>query len=337
MNPSRRLFLALFGLLAITVGGTLGYILVEGMSAIDALYMTVITMSTVGFNEVTPLSPPGRIFTIGLIVAGVGSALYLLATVSEILIEGQLRERITRTAMQRKIDQMSDHIIVCGFGRFGRVVVEELGLSGNQAVIIESDPGKEDELAQTGLPFLLGSATSDEVLERAGVDRASVLVVATATESDNVFITLSARERNNGLRIHARGESEAACRRLSLAGATQVTSTYQTGGQRMAASILRPSVVDFIEIARPSTGEEVDLEEIRLEPGCDLVGETVKAIEQRAPRVRIVAIKSGPDGIQLVPDEDTCIGSGDHLVVIGARSSLLVLAQLANASSAASV
>ena len=105
----------------------------------------------------------------------------------------------------------------------------------------------------------------------------------------------------------------------------------------MAASILRPSVVDFIEIARPSTGEEVDLEEIRLEPGSDLVGETVQAIEQRAPRVRIVAIKAGPDGIQLVPDENTCIDSGDHLVVIGARSSLLVLAQLANASSPASV
>jgi len=329
MNPSRRLVLALLALSAITVLGALGFMLVEHMPLGDALYMAVITISTVGFGEVTPLSPWGRLFTVGLIVVGVGTALYLFSTVSEILIEGQLRERFARTSMQNKIDQMRDHIVVCGFGRFGRVVVEELGPRASNTVIIESDPAKEAALLATGIPFLLGSATSDEVLDRAGIERASVLVIATDTESDSVFITLSARERNPELRIHARGESEAACRRLYLAGATQVTSTYQTGGQRMVASILRPAVLDFIEIARPTTGEEVDLEEIRLEPGCGLVGDTVRAIERRAPRVRVVALKPDRGGIQLVPDEETRIDSGDHLVVIGARSSLAILAQLA--------
>ena len=317
MSAGRRFAIALSVIIVLTAAGAAGFMLIEGMSPIDATYMSVITISTVGFGEVKPLSPAGRLFTIGLIVTGVGTALYLFAVVAELLVEGKLREYLGRTAMEHKIRQLENHVVICGYGRLGKVVAEEVSHNSIPLVVIDHDPAKQADLAHAGLLYVIGSALEDSVLEEVGVRRARAIVVATASDSDNVYITLSAREKNPAIRIHARAESEPGARRLRLAGADQVLSVYQWGAFRMAASIVRPSVVDFLELSLPGRGAEVDLEEIRVAPGSALIGKTIKSIEDGTERLKVIAVKKNGGEIALVPDSSTAIGDGDYLVVIG--------------------
>jgi voltage-gated potassium channel len=325
----RRLARAVGALVALTLIGTLGFMAVEGMRPLDALYMTVITISTVGYHEVTPLGTGGRLFTMALIVVGVGTALYLLAAMAELVLEGRLRDFLGRTAMQHRIEQLRGHVIVCGHGRLGRVVAEELRRSGVPLVIIDADPDKEAELAPTGALYLIGSALDDDVLERAGVRRARAVVAATPSDAHNVFITLSAREKNPEVRVHARGESDAGLRHLRLAGAHQVVSAYQTGGARLAASIVRPSVVDFVEIEVPGREDELEMVEVRVAPGSPLDGQDVRGLEQAHPRLRVVALTRQTDPVRLMPEGTTAIAEGDLLLVVGAPASLGRVAQSA--------
>jgi voltage-gated potassium channel len=335
MTSTHRLLLALAGLATITAFGTAGYVVVQDLSWVDALYMTVITISTVGYKEVAPLGTEAKLFTIVLIFMSVGLAVYFLTTVAEILVEGGLRDYFQRATMQRKVDNLEDHVIICGYGRFGVIVAEELIRNGVRIVIIENDEARGPEIERSGAPHVPGSALADEVLIQAGIDRARAIVIATGSDSDNVFITLAAREKNPTLRIHARAESEAGIRRLELAGADQVVSAYHMGGNRMAASILRPAVVDFLEIARPAYGDQVDLEEVRVGRGSALVGQAMGSIERETPRIRVIALKRGEARIQLMPAEETIVAEGDHLVLIGDRGSLVKLAQVAGGSAGA--
>lgn len=331
----RRLVVAVAVLAALTLAGSFGYMLIEGWGFLDALFMTVTTLTTVGYQIVHPLGTAGRVFTLLLIAAGVGVTFYLIIVVAEIILEGTLREIFQRSAMQRRIDGMSHHIVVCGFGRFGRVVVEELMQAGEQVVVVDRDPALAPELEEARVPYVIGNAAADETLERAGTKRARALVVATASDADNVFVTLSARELQPKLEIHARGESETAVRRLQRAGADHVTALFRTAGQRAAASILQPTVVDFLEIARPRQGEPVDLEEIRLLPGSPLEGLPLRELEAACPGVRVVALKRAGEGIRIVPDPALRIGIGDHLVVIGEREPLQALAERSRVPGAA--
>jgi voltage-gated potassium channel len=329
MTPARRLVIALCGLAVVTALGTFGFVWIEGWPWFDALYMTVTTITTVGYREVGPLSGAGRAFVIALIAMGVGTTLYLLTALAALVLEGQLRTAWRRNAMQRRIDSLGSHVIVCGYGRYGRVVVEELVHANAPLVVVELDPALDSELAQAGVPYLIGSAVHDEVLERAGIRRARALVIATPSDSDNVFVTLSARELAPEILIHARGESEAALRRLLRAGANRVTSPYRMGGLRTAASILRPSVVDFLELSQPRRGEAIDLEEIRVAPGSPLCGRDVASLEAATPRLLVVALKRGEEPIRMAPDKATLLSDGDHLVVIGERPHLDQLARRA--------
>jgi len=331
MSSTRRIAIAVAAFVAILVFGCLGYVLIEGWSLIDALYMTVITVATVGFREVQPLSRAGVVFTMVLIGVGVGGALLLFTRIAELVADGRLRESLRRRAMDRMIAKRSGHIVVCGFGRFGRVVVDELGRAGECVVVVDVAPALEDELTSAGIPFVIGTAASDEVLVRAGVPNARAIVVATSSEAENVFVTLAARELNPAIQIYARGETDAASRRLERAGACSVTSPFRIGGQRVAASILRPSVVDFLEIGRPRQGGEIDLEEVRIGTGSPLAGRTVRELEAEAPGVRIVAVKHIGESMLLAPVAETTLGAGDHVVVIGARAPLLSLAESAAA------
>lgn len=326
MSPTRRLRLALLGLVLLTAAGTGGYMLIEGASLIDALFMTVTTLSTVGYGEIVPLDLGGRLFTIVLIVFGVGTALYLLTAIAEIVLEGHLQETWGRTRMQKRIEGMKEHVVVCGYGRFGRAVVEELQRRSVPVVIVDSDPEAEPALRETGAAYLVGSALSDEVLESAGIARARALVIATASDPDNVFVTLSAREKNPAIRIHARAESDAGMRRLRLAGADQVVSAYQMGGIRVASSILRPSVIDAFEISGPGQ-EKIDLEELRVAHGSALGGRTLEEVEREHPRLRVVAWKGGGGELEIIPAAGVRIEHGDVLVAIGDRASLERLAQ----------
>jgi len=329
VSVPRPILLPFAILTALTAVGTLGYVVIERASFMDALFMTVTTLSTVGYGEIIRLSPAGRLFTMLLIVTGVGTALYLLTAIAEQVVEGRFRDLFGRNAMQRRIEQLEGHVVVCGFGRLGRVVAEQVAERQVPLVIVDANPALEPDLVRLGMPYIIGSALSDDVLERAGVRRARALVAATASDPDNVFITLSAREKNPGIVIHARGESDGGLRRLRLAGADQAISAYQSGGMRIAASILRPSVVDFLEISLESRGEEVDLEQVRVGAGGGIIGRAIESVEKDLPRLRIVALKRGTDPIRMVPEPATLVADGDQLVVIGERRSLEALAQLA--------
>jgi voltage-gated potassium channel len=322
----QRLAVAVAVLVALTLLGAAGYVVIEGWSFFDALFMTVITLSTVGYREVAPLTAAGQLYTMVLIAAGTGTTLYLISAVAQLVFEGRLRDLIQRRTMQRRIDSLSRHVVVCGFGRFGRVVVEELARAGEAVVVVDRDPTLAPDIEAAGAPYVIGSAGSDDVLERAGVRRARAIVAATGSDAENVFITLAARELSPELEIHARGETEAAVRRLERAGANHVTALFHTAGQRAAASLLQPTVVDFLEIARPRQGEPVDLEEIRVCAGSPLAGQTLGAIEAAAPGVRVVALKRAGERIRVVPEPSAPVGTDDHLVVIGEREPLQGLA-----------
>jgi len=325
----KRAFVALCSLAGATLFGALGYRLIEGWSWLDSLYMSVLAISTVGFREVAPLSSNGKLFTIALIGLGVGVVLYFLSVLVELVVEGRLRDTLRKDLMARNMERKKNHVIVAGFGRFGRVVVGDLLQAGRSVVVVDPDASLDAELAAIGIPHIVGTASNDDALHHAGIDGAAAIVAATPSEAENVFITLAARELNPHISIHARGESESAARRLRRAGADSVTAPFQMGGSRIATSILRPSVVDFLEILSPQTGPEIDLEEIRVEKGSELLGASVQGVERSSGNCRVVAMKPRDASMRIVPEAEATIGEGDLLVVIGEREALLKLARRA--------
>jgi voltage-gated potassium channel len=326
MRPTQRFTIALGTLAVLVAVGVTGYVLIEGLSFGDALYLTIVTLTTIGYGDVYPHTTAGRVFTMALILVGLGNVFYLASVAAETVIEGHLRDVLGRNAMQRRINGLRDHVIVCGYGRFGRVVADEIRKNDQPLLVIDVDPAREEDLKRAGIPYLIGSALDDDVLAQAGLDRAKAIVVATPSDPDNVFITLSIREKSQTIRIHARGESDAALRRLELAGANQAMTAYHSGGRRMAASILRPTVVDFLELSLPGHKQDVALEEVHIAGTSTLVGRTIAQIEEHAPRLRVVGVRRGEDDMRVVPETSTTVAADDLLVVIGAGDSLRQLA-----------
>lgn len=329
--PQRRLVGALLALVLFTAVGTQGYVWIEGASFADALYFTVITLTTVGYGETIPLSPAGRIYTMALLLGGVGLAFYTAVALAAFLLEGTLRDILGRRSMQHSIDHLREHVVVCGFGRLGRAVAEQLDDAGQPFLVVEIDAERQVECAARGFLCLHGSALEEHVLERAGVARARAIVAATASDADNVFIALSARDMNARITVHARAETDMGVRRLQQAGASQVVSPHQLGGHRIANAIVRPAVVEFIELTTPGSGDEVDLEEVRLDPGCSLVDTTLDALPARGVRVSVVAIK-GEGPLRLNPGPRDALRAGDRVIVVGDRENLSRLAELAQGS-----
>jgi voltage-gated potassium channel len=327
VDPGKRLRIALGLLVSFAGAGTAGFVWLERLAPFEAFYLTVVTLATIGYGDIVPLTTAGRSFAIVLVVMGGGTALYLVAAVAQLVVEGQLREFWGRSAMERRMEQFSGHIVMCGYGRFGRVVAAELRRHGETLVVIDSDPAREVELRALGVSYVIGSGAVDEVLEHAGIRRAKALVIATPSDADNVFITLSAREKNPALLIFARGESDGGLRRLELAGATRALSAYHAGALRMAASVLRSSVVEFLELS--ARGEDVALEEVRVAVASALAGTAIAALERAHPRTRVVGLKRGEEPLRMIPEPEEEVVAGDLLVVIGPRASLERLAQAA--------
>jgi voltage-gated potassium channel len=330
MNPGRRLLIAIGLVVGLSLAGTIGYHLIEGMSWLDGLYMTIVTITTVGYAEVKPLDTAGRWFTMGLIFTGVGTAYYGFAAVTEAVVGGQLRAIVGKTTMDRRIRQLRGHLIVCGYGRFGRVVVEALRQQREQPeiVLVEVDPEKQAELERSGMFYVMGSALDEEVLDHAGIRVASDIVIATSSDPDNVFISLSARERNPSIRIYARAESEVGVRHLQLAGADRAISSYRYSAMRIAAAIARPAALDFLSIIFPG-GKGVSIEEVRVLPHSPLIARTIAQIENEFARLRIVALKRGAEEITIAPDPQTKFQPDDLLIAVGAEDSLKRLAEIA--------
>lgn len=319
------------GLLAL---GTFGYILLEDWTPVDALFMTVITLTTVGFSEVNPLSTAGRLFTIALILLGVGTLAYGLRTLGELVLERDYLRQWRRRRIMRQVELMRDHVIVCGYGRVGQSVVTTLIEGKRPFVVIEKIPANIEALVQQGLNVIEGDATSDAVLRQAGVERAWGLIVCAGDDSVNLFIVLSARAIKPNLFIIARsvdGSNEA---KMRLAGANRVISPYQIGGRHMANIAIRPHIVDFFEVATLDSGEEVWVEEVVIAPQSFLVGKTVgDADVRRETGVTLIALRHAiePDHIStIIPDAGTCMSGGDELIVVGTREQLARLERLAS-------
>ncbi len=323
MPPRRSLRHALFALLALLLVGAMGYMAIARMSFIDALYMTVITLTTVGFREVEPLDTAGKLFTIALLIVGFGTVLYSASLVARELIEGSIQQALGRRKVQRQIAHMSGHYIVCGFGRMGRIVCKELEAKPVPFVVIERDPERIPDLEAEHYPFVAGDATEDQVLVEAGIGRAHGLVAALSKDADNVYVVLTARELGPELLIVARAEDERSERKLLHAGATRVVSPYTIGGHRMAHALLRPAVLDVIDLATHYRSIELQIEEVTVPKGGFCEGQTLLKSGLRDQLWLIVIAIKKPAGEMLFnPRADESIHAGDRLVLMGQTANL---------------
>lgn len=310
--------------------GTLGYMVIEGWGAFDALYMTVITLTTVGFAEIHPLGSAGRTFTMLLSLGGVFTMFYAATALISAIVTGQVRGDLWRQRMERRLDALHDHVIVCGLGRMGRLVCGEFSALGEPFVVIDRSAEVLESFTFPAAIPLAGDATSDEVLRRAGVDRARVLVTLAASDADNLYITMSARLLNEKLTIVARAEEDGAEKKLVRAGANRVISPYVIGGHRVAQAVLRPAVMDFLELATREDYLELQIEEIDLQPGSALAGAQIKDTRiRRDLGIIVVAVKRGTEAMVFNPSPDMAMAAGDTLIVLGHREQLDRLERLA--------
>jgi voltage-gated potassium channel len=323
----RRIQFALLAVLAVLVAGSIGYV-VLGFSLLDAVYQTVTTITTVGFREVHPLGTAGKIFTIVLILAGVGTALYAFSVVLDSLVEGHLRQHFERRRMERDIAKMSGHTIVCGWGRVGRAVAGYLAGQGAEVVVVDLDPQR---VAGVTCPALAGDVTDDEVLRTAGIMRARALVAAINTDAENVYVTLSARSLCPDLIIIARARTEASEAKLLRAGATRVVNPQRIGGQRIAAAALQPNVVEFLDVVMHDGSLEFRLEEVPVRAGSRLAGHTLQEAKIDETTGALVLALRGTDGTFLTnPPMHTPVDAGYILIAIGTQQQLSALQGAAN-------
>lgn len=322
MDTRRRFLWVAYTLFMVIGIGVIGYTYIEGWSWLDALYMTVITLATVGYGEVHGLSNAGMIFSIVLIICGVGVMLYATTTIVQYLIEGQFANIWGRRRMKEKISKLKGHVILCGYGQVGRQVARVFESEKTPFVIIEHNEEALADAANAGYLYLEGNATSDEVLKEAGVERARALVTALATDADNLYVTLSARELHSDLFIVARASVEESESKLQRAGADRTMSPYRIGGRRMAMLTLRPLVVDFIDTTMHSGGRELVLENVKVWSGSPLEGKTVGEGEQHCGGVSILAVRKRDGRLLSNPSPETLLESEDELVIIGTHEQL---------------
>ncbi len=318
-------------LVAFILLSALGYVWIEGWSYFDGLYMTVITLTTVGYGEVRPLSPAGRTFTMVIMLAGIGALAYFISGLVRVVVEGEIHKALGKRKLQMHIKKLQDHYIICGFGRIGEIITRQLQERHIPFVVIENDPEQLLELEGSGYYFVAGDATREEVLLEGGIERAKGLVSVVSTDANNVFITLTARSLNPHLFIVARGAEPGSEQKLLRAGADRVESPYELGGRKMAQAILRPNVVTFLELAMK---EDVDLsmEEIAVSPESSLVGLALKdsGIRQNLNTI-VVSIKRAGGEMIFNPSPGTQIFAGDTLIALGLREKLVTLEKMAGA------
>ena len=310
-------------------GGTAGYMLIEGWSLHDALFMTVTTVTTVGYGEVHPLSYNGRTFSMLLILGGVGVVLYILTMLTQVVVEGKLREVMGRRSLERKIRSLRGHYIICGYGRIGALVADMLREQGVELVVIESDEQITRRLGQEGIHYVLGSATEDESLLEAGIERAKGLVATVSSDADNVYIVLTAKGIHPDLLIIARATEPGSERKLKRAGADKVVSPYFIGARRIAQTVLRPSVADFVDLTFHSTDLALRMEEVQVGMGSELVGVSLKdsGIRQKLDLI-VLAVKRPDDRMIFNPPAETVIEQGDTLIALGSQASMQKLERL---------
>ena len=305
------------------LGGTLGFYWIEGWSLIDSLYMTTITVTTVGYGEVNPLSPEGRFFAILVIFTGVGTVFYILTAITQMVVEGKLREIMGRRSLQRQIRHLKDHYIICGYGRIGALVADMLREQNVDTVVLETSEEITRRLEERGQHYVLGSATEDEALMAAGIERAAGLVATVSSDSDNVFIVLSAKQIMPNLFVIARATELGTERKLKRAGADKVVSPYFIGARRIAQTVIRPSVADFVDLTFHGGDMGLQMEELELGEGAELAGLPLKdtGIRQNFNMI-ILAVKKADGTMLFNPEAGTIIETGDTLITLGTHDAM---------------
>jgi len=323
MNPVRQLKISLLILLLLVSLGTSGYMSIEGWRFLDAFYMTVITLATVGFQEVHHLGDTGKAFTILLIVFGVSVLGFTVGKLDQIMFEGEFQRFLGRKKVEMSIDALRDHYIICGYGRIGALICREFAAKPIPFVVVESDPAVLEKLEGDGVLFLRGNATEDETLLKAGISRAKGLISVVTSDTENVYITLTARGLNPDLFILARSGEPGSEIKLQRAGANKVVSPYHIGGSRMAQAILRPNVVDFIEIATGREHLDLQMEEIFIPEKSPIAGQNLKDAGLRKDTgVIIVGIKKVSGKMVFNPESTSVIEAKDTLIVLGQPSAI---------------
>ena len=309
--------------------GTAGYMILERWSFLDSLYMTVITITTVGYREVAQVSAAGQVFTIFIIFLGVGIIAYILGQVAQVMVDIQVRSLIGRRKLGQRVKSLKDHYILCGFGRIGSIISRELKEHRIPMVVIDNDPEKKDALESEEIPYINDDATSDEILIEAGIERARGVVTVVASDADNLFITMTARGLNPGIFILARADGEATEKKLLRAGANRVVMPYLIGGHKMAQTIIKPAVTDFLDFTIQSKHIGLEMGEIRVGESSRLNGMTlVESGIRQDLDVIIVAVSKRDGAMQFNPSSKTRIEAGDILISLGKSDDLAKLRQI---------
>jgi voltage-gated potassium channel len=327
MTAERRFAVTALLLLVLTLGGTVGYALIESVSLFDAFYMTIITVSTVGFGEIFPLGTGGRALSIVLVVLGVGLVFYTAVGAVEIFFANQPRRR--KRAVERLIENLSGHYIVCGYGRVGRNAWQHIVDEDRPVVVIDNAPDKAEAAIAAGALVLEGDATRNDMLERAGVTRAAGLVASVAQDSDNLVIVLSARTANPGLLITARANEGEAEEKLVMAGADRVVAPPKVGGHRLASLVLHRELADFVDLVHGGRTVEFKVEEFLITPHSPLAGVSLRESHIRGRSGAMVfAVEEVGGGLIVNPDPDLVFSDGVRIVAIGTDDQLGKLRQL---------
>jgi voltage-gated potassium channel len=333
MEGTRHLIISLSISILILAVGTIGYMTIEGWPFIDAFYMTVITISTVGFKEVNQVDGAGRIFTIFLVFSGVGFSLYVAAAIVQFMVEGRIRIIMGRRRLDKKIERLKNHYIVCGYGRIGRVLCRHLKRANIDVAVIENDPEQIPVMDRDGILYMVGEATDENNLVKAGIERAKGVVAALATDTDNVFLVLTARQLAPEVLIMARASQESAKIKLRLAGANFVESPYEMGAVSMAHRIIRPTVTSFLNLAFAHKRRDIQMEEIPVSPASEMANVQLKdsGIRQKYNLIIIAIMK--PDGNMIFnPSFETIITPNDTVIAVGEADNLQKLEWVLNPS-----
>lgn len=332
----QRFFRVVIFFLFLTGGGTLGYTLIEGWPWIDSLYMTIITLTTVGFGEVFPLSQQGRLFTIVLILFGIGGVAYTTQFFIEYLFTTSLSDFAKTRRMERTLKQLHNHFVICGHGRVGQTAAETIAQTSDRPiVIIDADPATGDQLRDQGKLCVTGDATEDDILLKAGINRARGLIVCTGNDTNNLFIVLSARSLNPDLYIVCRSSNNVNEPKMIRAGANRVISPYQIGGQRMGMLMARPNVADVMEVVLLESGLELWLEAVTISEESRMAQRTIAECDIRRQTGVTIVLLRRPGHQVITPAADTVLHPGDELIVLGTRDQVSRLEQIAQNSATA--
>lgn len=323
----KRILRGLVILLFVLFAGTAGYMLIEGWGFLDAFYMTVITISTVGYREVWPLSDAGRVLTIFVIFSGIGIIFYILTMAAQSMVDLQVRAIIGRRKLGQQIRSIKDHYIICGFGRLGKIICRELKAHKIPMVVIEKDQSVRQTLESEAIPYISDDATSEGVLLEASIERAKGLVSVVASDADNLFITMTARGLSPSIFILARADEEHSEKKLMRAGANRVVMPYLIGGQKMAHTIIKPAVTDFLEFTVHNRDMGLEMGEVVVGERSALCGKSlVDSGIRRDLDVIIVAVRKRGGEMRFNPSSQTRIEAGDILICLGKMDDLASLA-----------